>query len=403
MIVAGPAMMPSSVAPRRLPSELMYVAGGKEVRTEHFEEAVGGGAGEEYDSGKVDEGGIRPMKALVLREYMKLVYEEVARPELAPDEVLVKVEACGICGSDVHGLDGSTGRRQPPLIMGHEASGVVAETGPAVVGWVSGDRVTFDSTIYRLDDWYTRRGLYNLSDNRRVLGVSPGEYRRHGAFAEYVAVPQHILYRLPSAVGFEQAAMVEPVAVAAHAVGLTPLSVADTAVVVGAGMIGLCLVQVLRAAGCAHVFAVDPEPERRELAQKLGADVALDPQANDVVQEVARVTGGRGADVAFEAVGISATVNAAIGLVRRGATVTLVGNLSPAVEMPLQAVVTRQLRLQGSCSIAGEYPAALAMIERGTVDVGAMLSAVAPLSDGAAWFDRLYRKERGLMKVILKP
>ena len=115
------------------------------------------------------------------------------------------------------------------------------------------------------------------------------------------------------------------------------------------------------------------------------------------------MTGGRGADVAFEAVGISATVNAAIGLVRRGATVTLVGNLSPAVEMPLQAVVTRQLRLQGSCSIAGEYPAALAMIERGTVDVGAMLSAVAPLSDGAAWFDRLYRKERGLMKVILKP
>jgi L-iditol 2-dehydrogenase len=364
---------------------------------------VGGGAGEEYDSCEFDEGGIRPMKALVLREYMKLVYEEVPRPELAPDEVLVKVEACGICGSDVHGLDGSTGRRHPPLIMGHEASGVVAEAGPAVAGWAPGDRVTFDSTIYRLDDWYTRRGLYNLSDDRRVLGVSPGEYRRHGAFAEYVAVPQHILYRLPSAVGFDQAAMVEPVAVAAHAVGLTPLAVADTAVVVGAGMIGLCLVQVLRAAGCARVFAVDPDPERRALAQTLGADAALDPHASDVAQEVARATEGRGADVAFEAVGLSATVNAAIGLVRRGATVTLVGNLSPRVEVPLQAVVTRQLRLQGSCSIAGEYPAALAMIERGTVDVRAMLSAVAPLSEGAAWFDRLYRRERGLMKVILKP
>jgi L-iditol 2-dehydrogenase len=343
------------------------------------------------------------MKALVLREYMKLVYGEVPRPDLAPDEVLVKVEACGICGSDVHGLDGSTGRRQPPLIMGHEAAGVIAETGPAVAGWAVGERVTFDSTIYRLDDWYTRRGLYNLSDGRTVLGVSPGEYRRHGAFAEYVAVPQHVLHRVPAGVSLEQAAMVEPVAVAAHAVSLTPITVGDTAAVIGAGMIGLCLVQVLRAAGCGRIFAVDLEPERLELARKLGADVALDPRKADVVEEVARATEGRGADAAFEAVGITATVKTAIAAVRRGGTVTLVGNLSPAVEVPLQAVVTRQLRLQGSCAIAGEYPAALAMIERGAVDVDVMRSAVAPLSEGASWFDRLYRKERGLLKVILKP
>jgi L-iditol 2-dehydrogenase len=343
------------------------------------------------------------MKALVLREYMKLVHEDVPRPEVAPDEVLVKVEACGICGSDVHGLDGSTGRRKPPLVMGHEASGVVTEAGPAVTGWAVGDRVTFDSTIYRLDDWYTRRGLCNLSDGRMVLGVSPGEYRRHGAFAEYVAVPQHILYRVPASVSFEQAAMVEPVAVAAHAVSLTPIAVGDTAVVIGAGMIGLCLVQVLRAAGCSRVFAVDLEAERLELARKLGADVVLDPQQADVAKAVAGATEGRGADVAFEAVGITATVNAAIAAVRRGGTVTLVGNLSPLVELPLQAVVTRQLRLQGSCAIAGEYPAALAMIERGVVNVDAMRSAVAPLAEGAAWFDRLYKKERGLLKVILKP
>jgi L-iditol 2-dehydrogenase len=343
------------------------------------------------------------MKALVLREYMKLAFEEVPRPEVAPDEVLVKVAACGICGSDVHGIDGSTGRRQPPLIMGHEAAGVIEETGPEVKGWTVGDRVTFDSTIYRLDDWYTRRGLYNLSDGRMVLGVSPGEYRRDGAFAEFVAVPQHILYRVPASVSFEQAAMVEPVAVAAHAISLTPLAVGDTVVVVGAGMIGLCLVQVLRAAGCSRVFAVDLEEQRLALARKLGADVVLDPQKADVAKAVAEATEGRGADVAFEAVGITATVKAAIAAVRRGGTVTLVGNLSPTVEVPLQAVVTRQVRLQGSCSIAGEYPAALAMIERGVVNVDAMRSAVAPLAEGARWFDRLYRKERGLLKVILKP
>jgi L-iditol 2-dehydrogenase len=343
------------------------------------------------------------MKALVLREYGRLVYEEVPRPSVAPDEVLVKVEACGICGSDVHGLDGSTGRRRPPLVMGHEAAGTIVEAGPGVSGWAAGTRVTFDSTIYRLDDWYTRRGLCNLSDGRMVLGVSPGEYRRDGAFAEFVAVPQHILYRLPDGMRPEHAAMVEPVAVAAHAVALTPLAVGDTAVVVGAGMIGLCLVQVLRAAGCARVVAIDLEPGRRTLATRLGAHVALDPGAADVAREVAALTEGRGADAAFEAVGLAATVKAAIDCVRRGATVTLVGNLAPSVEIPLQAVVTRQLRLQGSAAIAGEYPVALELIAGGQVDVAAMLSAVAPLAEGAAWFDRLYRREPGLMKVVLKP
>ncbi|HUL80277.1 MAG TPA: galactitol-1-phosphate 5-dehydrogenase [Vicinamibacteria bacterium] len=343
------------------------------------------------------------MKALVLEDYRKLVYEDVPEPEPAVGEVLVRVQACGICGSDVHGLDGSTGRRRPPLIMGHEAAGVIAGLGPGVAGWAPGDRVTFDSTIYRLDDWYTRRGLYNLSEGRMVLGVSPGEYRRQGAFAEYVAVPQHILYRLPEAVTFEQAALVEPVAVAAHAVSLTPIGVSDTAVVVGAGMIGLCLVQVLRAAGCGRVVAVDVEADRLALARRLGADEALDPRRVDVPPAVARATEGRGADAAFEAVGIAATVKSAIDSVRRGGTVTLVGNVAPSVELPLQVVVTRQLRLQGSCAVAGEYPAALRMIERGAVNVDAMLSAAAPLSEGAAWFDRLYRREPGLMKVILKP
>ncbi len=343
------------------------------------------------------------MKALVLREYGKLVYQDVPRPQIGPDEVLVKVEACGICGSDVHGLDGSTGRRRPPLVMGHEASGVVAETGPAVRGWAAGERVTFDSTIYRLDDWYTRRGLYNLSDGRMVLGVSPGEYKRDGAFAEYVAVPHHILYRIPAGVSFEQAAMTEPVAVATHAVRLTPIEPGDTALVVGAGMIGLCLVQVLRTAGCARVFAVDVDPQKRELARKLGAALAFDPREDDVPRVVAEATEGRGADAAFEAVGIAATVRTAIEAVRRGATVTLVGNLAPSGEIPLQAVVTRQLRLQGSYAIAGEYPAVLGMIERGAVNVDAMRSAVAPLSEGAAWFARLYAKEPGLMKVILVP
>ena len=343
------------------------------------------------------------MKALVLEEYNKLVYRDFPKPELADDEVMVKVEAVGICGSDVHGMDGSTGRRKPPLVMGHEAAGIITALGKDVEGWAVGNRVTFDSTIYKLDDWYTRKGLYNLSDGRRVLGVSPGEWTRHGAFADYVNIPQHILYRIPEAVSFTQAAMVEPVAVAAHAVDISPILRNDTAVVVGAGMIGLFVIQVLRAKGCGNIIAVDLDDDKLKLALKLGADVGLNPTKDHIRKEVEALSGGRGADVAFEVVGIRDTVKTAIDSVRRGATVTLVGNLSPSVDIPLQSVVTQQLRLQGSCAICGEYPAVLEMIARGEVNVDAILSAEAPLSEGAGWFRRLYEKEPGLIKIVLKP
>jgi len=343
------------------------------------------------------------MKALVLEEYNKFVYREWPEPEITATEVLVHVKAVGICGSDVHGMDGSTGRRKPPIIMGHEAAGVIVKTGSDVKSWKTGDRVTFDSTIYLLNDWYTLKGLYNLSDNRMVLGVSPEEYRRHGAFADYVNIPQHILYKVPEEVTFTQAAMVEPVAVAAHAVELASVGWNDSVVVVGAGMIGLFVIQVLRSKGCGKIIAVDIETEKLEMAKKLGADYIFNQKTDNVKQEIIALTSNRGADCSFEVVGIDATVETAIESVRKGGTVTLIGNLSPFVRLPLQTVVTRQIRLQGSCAICGEYQAVLDMIARKQIDVNSLLSAEAPLSEGAVWFDRLYKKEPGLIKVVLIP
>ena len=162
------------------------------------------------------------MKALVLKEYNQLSYEEVPQPGFKPEEVLVSIKACGICGSDVHGMDGSTGRRRPPIIMGHEAAGVIAQTGANVLDWKPGDRVTFDSTIYCGRCAFCRRGQINLCTNRRVLGVSCEDYRQQGAFAEFVTVPQHILYRLPDALCFEHAALVEPFSIALHATPAHP-------------------------------------------------------------------------------------------------------------------------------------------------------------------------------------
>lgn len=343
------------------------------------------------------------MKALVLEDYMKFSYIEVPEPEITDDDVLVRVKAAGICGSDVHGMDGSSGRRIPPIIMGHEASGVIVRKGKNVKDWHTGDRVTFDSTIYKLDDWYSLKGMYNLSDGRMVFGVSTKKYRKDGAFAEYVAVPQHILYKIPDKVTFTQAAMVEPVAVALHAVKLTSIPADDTTVVVGTGMVGLSVVQILKVSGCGKIIAVDPEEKRLELARKLGADLVLNPEKTNVITEIQKFTEGRGADVAFEAVGISPAVNTAINCLRKGGNLTLVGNLSPTIELPLQAVVTRQLRLQGSCAINGEYSAVLDMISSEKINVTALLSAEAPLSEGAEWFKRLYKKEQELLKVILIP
>jgi L-iditol 2-dehydrogenase len=287
--------------------------------------------------------------------------------------------------------------------MGHEAAGVIADVGQNVSVWRTGDRVTFDSTIYCGECYFCRRGRVNLCNNRRVLGVSCDEYRQNGAFAEYVAVPQHILYRLPEGISFEQAAMVEALSIAFHAVGRASPKLNDTSVVVGAGMIGLLVVQSLRLAGCGRIVAVDLDQARLDLARQMGADEGLRPDSVDVVQWVLEYTTWRGADMAFEAVGLGPTMNTAIQCTRKGGAVILIGNLSPTAEFPFQQVVTRELDVKGSCASSGEYPACLDMIARGAINVDALISAVVPLEEGAEWFKRLYDREPGLMKVILQP
>ncbi len=343
------------------------------------------------------------MKALVLDKYNELNYRDFPKPEFSPNEVLIRVRACGICGSDVHGMDGSTGRRQPPLIMGHEASGEIAELGSEVINWKIGDRVTFDSTIYPLDDWFTRKGHYNLSDNRKVLGVSPLEYKKHGAFAEFVSVPAHILYKIPDMVSFEQAAMVEPVAVAAHAVHVSKIQVGSSAVVVGVGMIGAFLVKLVQIAGASPIIAVDLDENKLELAKAFGADYTFKSSDIDLQTKISDCTKNRGTDFSFEAVGISETVNICVNSLRKGGTAVLVGNLKPEVTIPLQKIVTTELSLLGSCAINGEYEMVLDLLASGKIDVDKMISAVAPLSEGADWFKRLYAREPGLNKVILVP
>jgi L-iditol 2-dehydrogenase len=398
------------------------------------------------------------MQALVLTDYRKLELQDVAQPTIQADEVLVRVAACGICGSDVHGYDGSSGRRRPPIIMGHEAAGTIAEVGSAVDRAKVGDRVTFDSTISCGKCDACQRGKVNLCSGRRVLGVSCADYRQHGAFAEFVTVPQNILYPLPRELPFEHAAMIEPVSVAVHAVerllcaglpslcaglpslcaGLPSLCAGlptphqmpteglpsnnqqrplletanqsanqparrNRAVVVGSGMIGLFVIQALRVAGCEEVIAIDVDDSRLKIATSLGANATINSCQTDPIAAVMELTGGVGADVAAEVVGNASALATAIGCTRLGGKIALIGNLATEVPFPLQDVVTRELTLVGNCASAGEYPRAIELVASGAIRVTPLINAVAPLADGPHWFERLYAREPGLMKVILQP
>lgn len=329
------------------------------------------------------------MRALQLVAPSTLAVVDLPVPSPGPGEVRLRVKACGICGSDLHGMDGSSGRRIPPLVMGHEASGVIDAAGEGVTAWRPGDRVTFDSTVWCGECGYCREGRVNLCDARQVVGVACAEFRRDGAFAEYVVVPQRILHRLPDALSFEEAAFAEPVGVALHAVRRAGDVKEAKVLVVGAGLIGLLVIQAVKRAGAARVVAVDLDEGRLKLARELGADEVI-VSGGAPVPEV---------DVAMEVVGAPPTVDLAIRSVRKGGRVVLVGNLAPSVPLPLQVVVTRELDVVGSCAIAGEYPEAVEAIASGEIRVKPLISASLCLEQGDAAFVKA--KAPGALKVLI--
>ncbi len=343
------------------------------------------------------------MKALVMHEYKHLTYEEVPTPSPKEGEVLIRLQACSVCGSDVHGFDGSSGRRQPPLIMGHEASGIIAELGEGVTDYKVGDRVTFDSTIYCGECDMCKAGKVNLCNSRMVLGVSCDEYNRDGCFAEYVVVPDYILYRMPDNVTFTQAAMIEPLSVAYHAATRTPVTPNDSVLVVGIGTIGLLTMQVVRSFGAKQIIAVDIDDSRLELARKNGATHTVNSKDPDALEQILALTeDGQGVDVAMDATGIESTVNLCVKSVHLDGRVVLIGNLAQNMNFPLQYVVTRQISLFGSCASAGEYPQCLDLIASGQVEVDSMISKIVPLEEGDKWMNKIFNREDGLTKLVFK-
>ncbi len=343
------------------------------------------------------------MKALVHTTPLQFEYRDVPEPQFSDDEVLVRVKAVAICGSDVHGYTGSTGRRIPPIIMGHEASGIVKVFGRNVRNLAVGDRITFDSTVYCNQCPSCRQGRVNLCANREVLGVSTAAFHRDGAMAEYVVVPWWIAYRLPDTVSFEEAALIEPASVGLHAARITPIDVNDIVAIVGAGQIGLFAMQGVHVKGAGKIAVLDVKEERLAHARRLGADVTINPSGADVTAEMRRTVGRAEADAVLEAVGTETTVTLALSLTKLGGHTTLVGNITPRIQVSLQDIVLRELTIRGSCAVAGEYQAALDLMAAGRIQAKPLISRIMPLAEGQQAFDALRRGEPGLVKIVLQP
>ena len=327
------------------------------------------------------------MKSLLYTAPWHMEVREAPLPEPAADEVLVSVKAVGICGSDVHGYTGSTGRRTPPMIMGHEFSGTVAALGRNVKGVEEEDEVIVSPLF-----------PYEGIGQRQVLGVNT-----QGAYADVVRVHKSMLYPKPEGMTWHQAAMCEPLSIAMHALSRTPLELMDTVVVVGAGTIGLLAMLCARLGGAGTIVVTDMSEHRLEMARRAGADVTVNVKEEDPVAKVMDMTHQMGADVAIEAVGLSQSVQQAHSMVKVGGHVTWIGNSDLMIDVNMQEVVTREITIAGTYGFADEFERVIQSIGAGLIDVAPLIEQVSPLTEGPAIIQGLAKGELDLIKVILEP
>ncbi|MFQ3568318.1 MAG: galactitol-1-phosphate 5-dehydrogenase [Aggregatilineales bacterium] len=337
------------------------------------------------------------MQALMLTAIHKLEVLDVPKPTLeADDDVLVKVKSVGVCGSDLHGYTGHTGRRVPPLIMGHEATGEVVSVGPAVRDLHPGMPVATLTIASCGQCLMCRSGQRSLCEQRRIMGMSAP-----GAYAEYVRWPASSVIPLPNGLTYEAGALAEPLAVTVHAVGLATIRPYDTVFVVGAGPIGLLTLAVLRNTAAGRLFISDASEERLARARAIGADVTINVLTEDVRAVVDAHTGGRGVDIAFEAVGLTATAQQSLAVTRNRGQVIWIGNNQRIVEIDMQAIVTRELSVIGSYGMSEEeFKRSLAMLADGKIPVDQFIDRRAALSEGPTLFDDLLESPEIIKCVI---
>jgi L-iditol 2-dehydrogenase len=343
------------------------------------------------------------MRAAVLTAPRELELVERPVPTVGAGQVLVRVQAVGVCGSDVHYFrDGHIGNRviTEPLVLGHEFAGEVAEVGPEVTGCKPGDRVAVDPTLPCGKCAMCRQGFVHVCPSVDFSGTPPTD----GGYQEYFVAAGANLHRLPDSLSFEEGAMVEPLAVAVHAVGLLSIQPEEKVAILGAGCIGLTVLQVLLTKGANVVLHSEPLPFRRELAQKLGADTVINPDDQNAVEAALDLTDGLGPDVVFECAGTETTPQQALDMCRPRGRMAWIG-IPPGDDIPVSVHEARrkELTIFMARRFLGTYPQAIEMAAAGRADVACLVTHRFGLADTEAAFKLVDVYGDGVVKAVIEP
>jgi (R,R)-butanediol dehydrogenase/meso-butanediol dehydrogenase/diacetyl reductase len=341
------------------------------------------------------------MKALRWYARKDLRYEDIPEPSPGPGQVKVKVNLAGICGTDLKEYSNGPGMiatDKVPLVLGHEFVGKIAEVGEGVTDFKVGERITALGYWYCGQCYFCKRGMYNICANAGFTGLTSD-----GCMAEYAVIPSYAAYKLPDSVSDELGALVEPLAVAFHAVQQGNVRTGDTVAIVGAGTIGLSVLLAARAAGASDIYVVDKVKRRGELALAMGATVFINPEDEDPEQRVKELTGGLGADVSLECVGIQVTAQLAQKLARSGGTTVIVGVFEAPASMDLFDLMFNQKTMVGSSIYVHEAETVIALLAAKRIDPRRLITAKVPLKDAVEMgFEALITSKEDNIKILLQ-
>lgn len=338
------------------------------------------------------------MKAIVYQDNNVLTYQEVPIPNLKKGEVRLRVKACGICGSDVHGYLGITGRRTSPMIMGHEFCGEVVEVEKADSHLKKGDRVAVYPVDFCGECEMCKKGDVHLCLNKRAFGVLDVD----GAFAEYINVPEKCCFpvadHVPDAVG----SLMEPLAVAYRGVAHSGNLQGKTVLLVGTGTIGLLALACVKMKGAERIIVSDLSDSRLEIALDMGADMTINPSRENLKEKILNATNGIGVDLAIEAVGAAPTVQQAMSALKFAGTAIWIGNNKPMIEINMQEIVTRELSVHGSFLYGyEEFKKVVGLLNEDKLNVTPLISKEISLKEAPEYFEKLAHAPGELIKVVV--
>lgn len=340
------------------------------------------------------------MKALIYKGPNKLEIQDMPKPVPGEKEILLKVKACGICGSDVHGYLGITGRRLEPMIMGHEFSGEVVELGDNTeLGFKVGDRVAIQPCVSCWQCDKCKAGYNNVCENRRFMGAM--DY--NGAMVEYMAVPEKLAYKLPEDISYGVGALIEALAVAYSGIKKAGNLEGKNVVIIGGGAIGQLVLMCAKVQNPKKIVLSDLSDFRLSTAKELGADATINPHGKDFEEEVLRAFDGEKADVAIEAVGIGPTVSQALSSLKSQGTCVWIGNSAQTIEVNMQEIVTGELKIIGSYLYTHEeFGEAIDFIHENQVDLSELISKELTLEEAPQMFEDLTTQTEKYLKCIIK-